>query len=282
VKRLLTAAIGVPLALFATFRFPSWAFLLLVVALFTGAAAELVAIARAWAPNAPLRALLVLVPVGSAVLWWALRPDAHPRSASLAAVALPVLALGMILALGVGTILLFARTPMSESLPAAGALSFGTPYFVVAAVSLTVLQETDPWLLFLLYAIVWLGDTAAYYAGSRLGRHKMAPEVSPKKSWEGAVAGFLTGILATVVWSLWRRGGVELGLVAVAAATAVAAQIGDLVESMFKRGAGVKDSGSILPGHGGLLDRFDAMFFAAPVLLLGLWCLEGRLSLGLP
>lgn len=281
-KRLLTAAVGVPLALYATFRFPNWLFLVLVVAVAIGATWEFVQLAKGWAPNAPLRALLLLVPAGSATLWWLLRPDAHPRFDSLAGIGVPVLLMGCVLAVGVGTLLLFSHMPLTEALPAAGALSFGTPYFVIPAVSLTLLQDADPWLLFLLYAIVWLGDTAAYYAGSRFGRHKMAPTVSPKKSWEGAIAGFLTGVVAAAIWSVWRKGGIDPAFVGVCAVTAIAAQVGDLVESIFKRGAGVKDSGSLLPGHGGLLDRMDAMLFAAPVLLLGFWMLEGRLGLGLP
>jgi phosphatidate cytidylyltransferase len=99
----------------------------------------------------------------------------------------------------------------------------------------------------------------------------MAPSISPKKSWEGSVAGFATAVLAAAVWSVWRLGSLDGALVGVAACTAVAAQLGDLVESMIKRGAGVKDSGHLLPGHGGMFDRLDAMLFAAPVLLLGLW-----------
>ena len=168
--------------------------------------------------------------------------------------------------------------PITSTSPAAaineyltGALGFGTLYFALPLSSIHLLQGIDPWLILLLLAIVWLGDTAAYYVGSRIGRHKMAPVISPKKSWEGAAAGFLTAIAATLIWDVWRRGGLEPGLLAAAAATAVAAQIGDLVESMIKRGSGVKDSGNILPGHGGFLDRMDAMLFAAPVLLLGLW-----------
>ena len=99
----------------------------------------------------------------------------------------------------------------------------------------------------------------------------MAPVVSPKKSWEGAAASFVVAVVAAAVWDFYRRGALEPGLLAAAAVTAVAAQIGDLVESMIKRSSGVKDSGNVLPGHGGMLDRIDAMLFAAPVLLFSLW-----------
>jgi phosphatidate cytidylyltransferase len=154
-----------------------------------------------------------------------------------------------------------------------GILGFGVLYFALPIASLHYLQQADPWLVFLLMAIVFLGDTAAYYVGSAIGRHRMAPVISPKKSWEGAAAGFVTAVAAAAVWSAWKLGRVDPELLAAAALTALAAQVGDLVESMIKRGAGVKDSGHILPGHGGVLDRLDAMLFAAPVLLLGLWVL---------
>jgi CDP-diglyceride synthetase len=90
----------------------------------------------------------------------------------------------------------------------------------------------------------------------------------------------VTALLSAGVWCWFRRGGLDFGILAVAAVTGVAAQIGDLVESMIKRGTGVKDSGNVLPGHGGLLDRLDAMLFAAPVLLFGLWLLESLKASG--
>jgi len=123
-----------------------------------------------------------------------------------------------------------------------------------------------------LFVIVWTGDIAAYFVGLLLGRHKMAPRVSPGKSWEGAVAGLgvggIAGLMAAPVYGLAAAGGISLGIV-----TSVAALLGDLFESALKRRAGVKDSGALLPGHGGVLDRFDALFFAAPVayVTLKLW-----------
>jgi phosphatidate cytidylyltransferase len=114
------------------------------------------------------------------------------------------------------------------------------------------------------FVIVWAGDIAAYFVGLLFGRHKLAPHVSPGKSWEGAAAGLgaggIAGLLAAPTFGLAGSGGLALGIV-----TSVAAQIGDLFESALKRRAGVKDSGVLLPGHGGVLDRFDAVLFAAPV-----------------
>jgi len=264
--RLLTALVAVPLALVAVFLFPDLWFFLFVAFFIGWASGEFVTLARHWAPGAPLRLLPALVVVIGALAYrHEMNGGAHTAGGEFGLVAFMT-----VLALGVGTLILFVRTPSEQSLPAVGALAFGLPYFVLPIVSLMSLRRVDPWVVFLLFAIVWLGDTAAFYVGSTWGRHKMAPRVSPNKSWEGAVAGLLTALGATVAWSLWRFGGVQWPLVALGGLTGVAGQVGDLVESMFKRGAGVKDSGGLLPGHGGALDRLDALLFAAPTLLAGL------------
>jgi phosphatidate cytidylyltransferase len=260
-KRLLTAAVGVPLALAAIFRLPGWAFFLVTAALLTGAAWEFSRLARPAAPRAPWGAVPILVPVAAAGLALGLRNGARVDG-------FHALGLGALAAIGVGVIVLAARTPIEQALPALGGLSFAVPYFAVPIAALYRLQQHDPWVLFLLLAIVWLGDTAAYYVGTTWGRHRLAPVVSPKKSWEGAVAGLGVSLVATVIWGAWRLGEIGPELIAIGLVTAVASQLGDLVESLVKRSAGVKDSGDLLPGHGGLLDRMDAMLFAAPVLLL--------------
>ncbi|UCC82417.1 MAG: phosphatidate cytidylyltransferase [Gemmatimonadota bacterium] len=123
--------------------------------------------------------------------------------------------------------------------------------------------------LMLPVAITWLGDTVAYFVGKAIGRHELAPVISPKKTWEGAIAGFFAtagGALlyvaltrSLVPWTM--SAGELLGL---GAMVAVVGQAGDLVESRFKRECGVKDSSGLLPGHGGILDRLDAVFFVFP------------------
>lgn len=121
----------------------------------------------------------------------------------------------------------------------------------------------------LMYALIvnWAGDIGAYYVGRAFGKHRMAQRVSPKKTWEGAAASVVTAVLVAGGYLFYFVPGV--GVLEAAALTAVAnaaGQLGDLCESAMKRGAGVKDSGTILPGHGGLLDRVDSTLFSLPVI----------------
>ncbi len=120
-------------------------------------------------------------------------------------------------------------------------------------------------------AITWLNDSLAYFVGRAIGRHKLLPRVSPGKTVEGAIAGLLAGTVTAVLLGHWLLGP-QVGVTAspflwgvAGAVVASVAQLGDLAESLLKREAGVKDSGTLLPGHGGVLDRFDALFFAIPV-----------------
>ncbi|MBI4864756.1 MAG: phosphatidate cytidylyltransferase [Candidatus Riflebacteria bacterium] len=121
--------------------------------------------------------------------------------------------------------------------------------------------------LVVLLVLVWVQDTAAYFWGLALGRHKLQPHLSPKKTWEGAILGLATALLAVWAacsyWLVQPLSGRALGLLV---ATAVSAQLGDLNESLLKRNVAAKDSGTLIPGHGGVLDRFDSFTFAAPVM----------------
>lgn len=266
-QRLLTAAVLTPLLILALFYLPGPWWFAFVALMIDVAAFEYVRIVANRAPNAPLKApLLVAVPLTALAISASLIEGGElldPR--------LHLFTAGVVLSVGLGSLVLLSRVPLAETLNALGILGFGVLYFAVPISTFHYLKVADPWLVLLLMLIVFLGDTAAYYVGSAIGRHKMAPVISPKKSWEGAAAGFLTAVVAAGIWSVWRLDRLDFALLGVAAVTAAAAQIGDLVESMIKRGSGVKDSGHILPGHGGILDRIDAILFAAPVLLLGLW-----------
>jgi phosphatidate cytidylyltransferase len=131
------------------------------------------------------------------------------------------------------------------------------------------LRNISVHLLFFALALNWVGDSAAYYVGRKFGKHKLAPVVSPGKSWEGAIASVLGAVLFGVFYlgrfvpqiAAW-----QVALIAVVASAA--GQLGDLAESAMKRGAGVKDSGHLLPGHGGMLDRLDSSLFALPVVYI--------------
>ncbi len=263
-QRLLTALVCIPIALLAVFRLPGGWFLLGVVALIELAVLEYIKIGEHWAPGGVLRSLLVLVPVTTFLLAGSLLPsDLGGLESALVWLAL------LLMTVGSGTLAISARAPIEQGAASVGLLAFGMLYFALPAASLYGLQAFDPWVLVLLLAIVWLGDSGAYYIGKTWGRHKLAPRVSPNKTWEGAIANIAAGMLAATAWSYWRLGEVDGWILLLAALVSTAAQIGDLAESLLKRGAGVKDSGQILPGHGGMLDRMDALLFAAPVMWVG-------------
>jgi phosphatidate cytidylyltransferase len=133
------------------------------------------------------------------------------------------------------------------------------------------LQEDGEWKILFLLALVAAADIGAYFSGTQFGKHKLAPAVSPGKSWEGFFGGLAASVIfAAVIWRLFWMGFPLLAFLLIAALTMFASVLGDLFESMLKRHRGIKDSGNILPGHGGLLDRFDSISAAAPIFVLGL------------
>jgi phosphatidate cytidylyltransferase len=182
------------------------------------------------------------------------------------------------------------RADLSTGFPAAMTSAFAFAYIALPLGCLVQIREqaSGAFLLLYLLLLVWAGDIFAYFVGRSLGRHLMSPRVSPKKTWEGALASMIAsvgvgillysyalpistallnarlmekkdGLFALEKAPLWP-------IILLSAAINIAAQLGDLVESLIKRGAGVKDSGTLLPGHGGMLDRVDALLFAAPLL----------------
>ena len=172
-----------------------------------------------------------------------------------------------IFVLGVAAVTLWTKRPMVEALPAAGISASGlllVAFPLTFTIRLHGYSVDGPKLLMFALVITWVGDTAAYFVGRAMGKHKLAPVLSPKKTWEGAVASILGALLVAVGFSKWLI--VPLPhLLAMAAVGNIAGQAGDLLESAYKRSAGVKDSGTLLPGHGGVLDRIDALILAIPV-----------------
>jgi phosphatidate cytidylyltransferase len=168
----------------------------------------------------------------------------------------------------VGTFALREVVQISEKHAVVSALG-GLVYIGGAWVCAYFLRLTNPhWLLFA-FLLCWAGDTAALYVGKNFGRHKMAPKISPGKTWEGAAGSVVGGVLAGVLYAHYLIPSASLGMVlAAAAAGNIAGQVGDLVESAYKRWGGVKDSGSSLPGHGGWLDRIDSSLWSVPVVYL--------------
>jgi phosphatidate cytidylyltransferase len=172
-----------------------------------------------------------------------------------------------IFVLGVAAITLWTKRPMVEALPAAGISASGlllVAFPLTFTIRLHGYSADGPKLLMFVLVITWVGDTSAYFVGRAIGKHKLAPVLSPKKTWEGTIASILGALLVAVVFAKFLN--VPLPhLLAMAAVGNIAGQAGDLLESAYKRSAGVKDSGSLLPGHGGVLDRIDALILAIPV-----------------
>jgi phosphatidate cytidylyltransferase len=156
------------------------------------------------------------------------------------------------------------------------ALACGVPVLVPSFVALSRLQVSGggfargPQILLWMLLLVFAADIGAFFAGRRWGRRRLAPRVSPGKTWEGALGGLVTVAVVAVCGALHFGSSVAAGVV-FGCAVGIFSIVGDLTESMFKRSAGLKDSGSLLPGHGGILDRIDSVTAAAPLYALGLF-----------
>jgi phosphatidate cytidylyltransferase len=175
--------------------------------------------------------------------------------------------LGVALLLVAALALSLRKDALREILPQVACAFFGAFYTFAPWRFSADLRRQSVHLLFFALALNWVGDSAAYYVGRWLGKHQLAPLVSPKKSWEGAAA----SIAASVIFGILYLGKFMpqvpwWHVAAMAIVGNIAGQFGDLAESAIKRGAGVKDTGNMLPGHGGMLDRVDSSLFALPVI----------------
>ena len=267
-KRVATAAVLVPLVLLLIFLGPTWLITLVALLVAELALWEYLALANAAGAKTPRVATMFAVALLFACIFR--RPDfLGPLLGALA------LALFILCAF---------RSPLNRVLPDTTFSVFGVLYIGVPLTTLPLLseQENGPSLLLFLFFVVWAGDIAALYVGRAWGRRKLAPHISPAKTWEGSIASIAGSVLIAFLLillagelargnfgklsSLLSFPGSMMAWLVLAAILNVAAQVGDLVESAIKRGAGVKDSGTLLPGHGGVLDRIDALLVAAPVL----------------
>jgi len=188
----------------------------------------------------------------------------HPMDLSLLSPVNPF----FLFVLGLTVLTLWTRRPLVEALPAAGISS--SALLLVAfplsfAVRLHGIPAFGPKLLLFALAITWAADTTAYFVGRAIGKHPLAPHISPKKTWEGSIASMFGSLVVAYTFGFWIR--IPLPHLLIMAATGnIAGQMGDLLESAYKRSAGVKDSGGLLPGHGGILDRIDALILCIPVI----------------
>jgi len=267
-KRVLTAVVLIPLVFLLIFKAPIWLLTIVTALVAELALWEYLGLADATGAKTPRIAAMIAVAVPFLFTcgFTFLRPEYIG----------PVLGC---LALMLFIVCAF-RSPLSRVLPDTAYSVFGILYIGLSLTTLPLLwgQENGPSLLLFLFLAVWSGDIAALYIGRAYGSRKLAPSISPNKTWEGSVASVVGSVLITLLL-LWiaqllttrnlmtlSYPGSVFRWVSLTVLLNIAAQIGDLIESAIKRGAGVKDSGTLLPGHGGVLDRIDALLLAAPVL----------------
>jgi phosphatidate cytidylyltransferase len=281
-KRVLTAVVLIPLVLLVLFKAPLWLFTLVVGVVAMGAAWEylgFVEAAKLKSMRAPALAALLIV-FGTAALY------DHASGATFAlAFYFSLLSMLFLLAWAM------RQENLSMAFPSATANLVLIPYIFWPLLTLCAIRSgaNGMFLIIFLFAVVWSGDIFAYYVGRAIGKHKLAPRISPGKTWEGTVASFVGSVFVAHIMFVdnqqimevlyrWHIAPFASALsisdketrlfhgILLGGSINIAAQVGDLVESLMKRSVGVKDSGTILPGHGGVLDRIDALLFAIPVL----------------
>jgi phosphatidate cytidylyltransferase len=245
-KRLLTAAVGIPAVVLLTIYGPRWLFVLVASGLSALMIEEFLNLNAARGRARPGR----WFPVLGALVTAAFAINFSMVCSVLALVTM-VLASAGVFAHSIEKVL--------------DSLTSGIAALVYCSILMGFVILLPSSALLTLLGIIWAGDSLAYYGGRAFGRHPLAPVVSPKKTVEGAVAGLVGSVLAAILIGIRLLGQSLLPMAVAGLLIGGVGQIGDLSESALKRSAGVKDSSSILPGHGGILDRLDSLLFAAPI-----------------
>lgn len=248
-KRALTAAALVPLAIYLIFWSPDWLFLLAAATMSLICYSEYAGLVAEHGIRQPGA---FGIAAGLLLLFW-------PHFILVELIAIAILA----------SIAGLRSANLTGVLPYVAAVLLGA-FYTFAPWRLAIdLRHESVYLLFFAIALNWVGDTAAYYVGKTWGKHKLAPAISPNKTWEGAIASVLGSLVFGLLYLGYFLPGISWWEIVILAVVGnIAGQFGDLVESAFKRGAGVKDSGRLLPGHGGMLDRIDSSLFAVPVVYI--------------
>jgi len=251
-QRVITAVIALLALLLVLFLVPEWAALAFIVVVMLGGAWEwsaflgtssragrliYVAVIAALLAAVSLLAVDVTLVLQAAMLWW--------------------------------VIALIWTFFFPTAIPVAVRWLVGALVLVPLYLALILLYSADPLILLFALLIVWVADSGAFFAGKTMGRVKLAPQISPGKTWEGVIGGLVAVVLLTLLRSTWVETDLTV-FIPFCLAVACVSVVGDLTVSMFKRTAGLKDSGSLFPGHGGVLDRIDSVAAAAPLFALGL------------
>ena len=293
IKRVATAVVLIPLVLLLVLKAPLYLLAMVAGAVALITIAELLKLATHYGVNP-----LGLTSYIYVAIFFAFVIVASTGATALVEAAALLFGISLAMALAPFVFLTAAmrRSSLAEGYPAAAASVFAFAYVAIPMALLVEIRLQPAGAIWTIYTllVVWAGDIFAYFVGKLIGRHLMSPEISPKKTWEGAIASIVASVIAGTLWMqhapaisnallrvglIARRDGVFgldqpqlMPIVILSAVVNIAAQLGDLVESLIKRGAGVKDSGAILPGHGGMLDRIDALLFAVPIVwACGAW-----------
>lgn len=268
-QRVLTAGILAPIVILIILFAPTGGFALIAAAAFLAALWEWSRLSGL--KNAVLQGVYLLVAAGLFITLWLLRDTVLTTVILLFGVAWWVLACVWLRHFVFGA----APTPENRTLKLVAGAFVVLPAWV-AMVSIDARVPHGHGLTLLALVIVWAADIGAYFSGRTFGKRKLAPQISPGKTWAGAYGALVAGALVTTLggwWLLDVHGAELIGMALLALLTVSASIVGDLIESLMKRHAQVKDSGTMVPGHGGLMDRLDSVFAALPVFAAGLMLL---------